>query len=60
MYKLDMIQSIYGRIDEFGWWDLQKNSADSGTKFISMEFQDKCQTHGVHLALAAQEHQEMN
>ena len=24
MYKLDMFQSIFGKIDKFGWWDLEK------------------------------------
>ena len=31
MDKLDMFQSILGKIDEFGWWDLERISADSGT-----------------------------
>ena len=35
-------------------------SADTGTQFISTEFQDECQTRGVHLMLSALEHQEMN
>ena len=36
--KLDMLQSRFGRIDEFGWWDLEKNSADAGTQFTLTEF----------------------
>ena len=24
MDKLDMFQSIFGKIDQFGWWDLEK------------------------------------
>ena len=35
-------------------------SVDAGTQFISMEFQDEFQTHGVWLTLAAPVHQEMN
>ena len=28
--KLDMFQSRFGKIDQFGWWDLEKISADAG------------------------------
>ena len=31
MDKLDMFQSRFGKIDIFGWWDLERISADSGT-----------------------------
>ena len=31
MDKLDMFQSIYGKIYEFGWWYLEIFSADVGT-----------------------------
>ena len=58
--KLDMFQSIYGKIDEFGWWDLERISADSGTQFTSTYFKEEFQTRGVHLKLAAPEHQKMN
>ena len=53
MDKLDVFKSRSGNIDEFGWWDLENKSADSGTQFTSMEFQDICQTCGVHLMLEA-------
>ena len=23
MYMLDMFQDVFGKIDEFGWWDLE-------------------------------------
>ena len=50
--------SIYNwKIEEFGWWDLEMIFADAGTRFTSTEFQEKCQTRGVRLALAAPEHQ---
>ena len=58
--KLDMFQSIFGKIDEFGWWYLEGISEDSGKQFNSTKFKGECQTCGVHLALAAPEHQEMN
>ena len=37
MDKLDMFQSRFGKIDEFGWWDLERISADAGSKFTSAE-----------------------
>ena len=60
MDKLDMFQSRFRKIDQFGWWGLERISADAGTQFTSTEFKDECQTRGVLLALAAPEHQEMN
>ena len=38
MDKLDMIQSRFGIIDQVGWWDLERISADAGTHFTSTEF----------------------
>ena len=60
MDKLDMFQSRFGKIDEFGWWDLERISVDAGTQFIFTEFKEECKTCEVHLTLAAPEHQEMN
>ena len=60
MEKLDMFQSRFGRIDEFGRWDLERISADVGMQFTSTEFKEELQNSGVNLTLAAQEHQEMN
>ena len=60
MDKLDMFKSIFGKIDEFGWWDLEIISADSGTLFTSTYFKKYYQTHGVHLTKSSLEHQEMN
>ena len=60
MEKLDMFQSRFGKIDQFGWWDLKRISADAGTQFTSTDFKEEFQTCGVHLTLAAPEHQEMN
>ena len=53
MDKLDMFQSRFGKIDQFGWWDLERISANTGTHFTSTEFKEECQTHGVRLTLAA-------
>ena len=52
MDKLDMFQSRFGKIDQFGWWDLEKISADAGTQFTSTDFKDECQTCRVRLTLA--------
>ena len=60
MDKLDMFQSRFGKIDQFGWWDLEIISADSGTQFTLTKFKEECQTRGVRLTLAAPEHQEIN
>ena len=58
--KLDMFQSRFGKIDEFGWWYLERISADAGTQFTSTEFKEELQNCIVNLKLAAPEHQEMN
>ena len=60
MDKLDIFQSGFGKIDEFGWWYLEIILVDAATKFTSTEFKDECQTRGVNLTLASPEHQEMN
>ena len=44
MEKLDMFQSRLGKIDQFGWWDLERISADAGTQFTSTEFKKELQT----------------
>ena len=59
MDKMDLFQSGFGTIDQFGWWDLERISADAGTKFTSTDFKYECQTCGVRLTLAALEYQEM-
>ena len=60
MDRLEMFQSRFGKIDQFGWWDLERISADAGTQFTLMEFKEECQTRGVCLRLAAPGHQDMN
>ena len=60
MDKLDMFQSRFGKMDQFGLWNLERISIDSGTQFTSTEFKDECQTRRVCLTLEATEHQEMN
>ena len=58
--KLDMLQSGFGKIETFGWWDLERISADAYTQFTSTYFKEECRTRRVHLTLAAPEHQEIN
>ena len=60
MDKLDMFQSIFGKIYQFGWWYLGIISADAGTQFTLTEFKQEFQTCRVCLTLLAPEHQEMN
>ena len=59
MEKLDMFQSRFREMDQFGWWDLERILADTGTQFTPTEFKDEYQTRGVRLTLASPEHQEM-
>ena len=40
MENLDMFQSRFVKIDQFGWWDLERISADTGTQFTLTEFKD--------------------
>ena len=40
MDKLDMFQYRFGKIDELGWWDLERISADMGTQFTSTKFKE--------------------
>ena len=54
-----MFQSRFGKIDGFGLCNLERISADAGMQFTLTEFKQECQTRGVHLELAAPEHQEM-
>ena len=60
MEKSDMFQSRFGKIDQFGWWDLEIISADAGMQFTSTEFKDESKTCRVRLTIAEPEHQEMN
>ena len=60
MGKLDMFQSRFGKMDQFGWWDLERISTDADMQFTSTDFKDERQTRVVRLTLAAPEHQYMN
>ena len=56
MDKLDMFQSIFGKIDKFGSWYLEIISSDAGMQLNSTEFQEKFQTRGVWFMLESPEH----
>ena len=43
-----MFQYIFEKIDKFGWWDLERISADTGSQFTSTEIEKECQTYEVH------------
>ena len=55
LYGMDNIttEEVMDKLDMFQWYILEIISADEGTQFTSTEFKDECQTHGVHLTLAA-------
>ena len=38
MDKLDMFQERFGKVDEFGWWDMDRVQTDSGAHFTSKDF----------------------
>ena len=40
MDKLDMFQSRFGELDEFGCWDLERISEYAGTQFTFTEFKE--------------------
>ena len=44
--KMYMFQYRFGKIDKFGWWDLERISADVGTQFTLTDFKEECQTCG--------------
>ena len=60
MYKLEKFQSRFGKVDEFGWWDLERMKTDAGTKFNLKQFKEVMSMHGIRLTLAAPDHHEMN
>ena len=35
MDNLDMFQAIFGKVDEFGWWYMERIQTESGTQFTS-------------------------
>ena len=56
MYKIDMLQAIFGRVRESGWCDMERIKADADIQFTSKEFQESLYVGGVRLSLAASDH----
>ena len=44
-----MFQAIFGKVDEFCWWDMEIIQTDSGTQFTFKYFQEDISVHGVRL-----------
>ena len=51
-----MFQEIFGKLDEFCWWNMETFQTDAGTQFTSKEFQEGISVHVLQLALAATYH----
>ena len=49
MYKIDMLQAIFGRVRESGWCDMERIKADADIQFTSKEFQESLYVGGVRL-----------
>ena len=60
MYKLEKFQAIFGKVDDFGWWDMERIQTETGTKFTSKEFQEGLSVRGVRLELVALYHKQMS
>ena len=60
MEKLYMFQEISVKVYEFSCCDMEIIQTDTDTQFTSKEFYEGIYIHGIWLALAAQDHQEMN
>ena len=57
--KLDIFRARFGKVDEFGWWDMEIIQTDAGMHFTSQEFQKGLSVRGLWLSLVAPHHQEM-
>ena len=49
MEKIDMFQAIFGKVDQFVWWYMERIQTDTGTQFTFKEFQEGLFVHGVRL-----------
>ena len=57
MYKLYMFQSRFVKLDEFGWFYMERIQTYAAVQFTSKEFQENLSVRGVRLLLVAPEHQ---
>ena len=60
MEKIYMFQARFGKVNGFGWWDMEIIQTGAGTQFTSKEFQEGLSVRVVQIALMAPDHQEMN
>ena len=38
MYNIDMFQERFGKVDQFGWWDMERIQTYAVTKFTPKYF----------------------
>ena len=60
MDKLDVFQARFGKVEKFGWCDMERIQTDTGTQFTSKEFLEGLSVRGIRLALSSPYHQEIN
>ena len=60
MEKLDMLQAIFGKVNDFGWCGLERIQTDTGKQFTPNTFQEGLYVRGVQLTSTAPNHQETN
>ena len=56
MENIYMFQARFVKVDEFGWWDMDRIQTDSGTYFNSKEFHEIISVYEVQLTLMAPDH----
>ena len=57
MYKLNMFQEIFVKVDKCLWWDIERIQTGARMQFTSNEFHEGLSLHVVQLELAASYHQ---
>ena len=55
-----MFQARFGKVDEFGWWDMERIQTDAGTQFNAKQFQEGISVSVIRLELAEPDHKEVN
>ena len=59
MEKIEKFQERFGKVDEFGLWDIDRIQTYSGMQFNS-KGQEDISLHGIQLYLAAKDHKYIN
>ena len=60
MDNLDMFQAIFEKVDNFGWWYMERIQNNAGMQFTYKEFQEGIYVCGVPLLVVVTYHQEKN